>query len=540
MQKYVVTALSVPGAGNKMYKAGDLVNELAFSGGLAKKLEASGFIKKTGYGDLDASKFNPPAEHLAIVLDSAPQVFSSVVAALKDEVENKEEYRGRVYVVGYVILNFSDIKKQFPKSKIIVYQLEQLCSATSLFCGAHHRGKNTLEWLNGADEVLDYAIENIDFLRANGIPAEKIKYRPLGYSDKLLVEDYDALFYGYINERRYKLLLAVSKRFNLCVIGKSSVDTEGLDVIPPKYNADLWGYIKRSKVVLNIHYYEIQEQVRIAELLANGVQVLSEVSPINYYKGLLTEFNGEAELVTKLAELLKRKPRSKVAAFKKLVFPEPEEPKPIEDDRLTIYTSFTEGYDRPRSDVKFIPAEVGRYKNDAKNAGIVKHLYWKYGVETPFNMWVDGSIYPTEAPEVYLDMLGDNDIVLFRHPWRDCIYKEIDETLRLKFDLPEIAEPIAKRYRKEGYPERNGLGETGVLIRRDSKLVRRFFSELWKEIASGSHRDQLAFNYVLKKFPKLRVKYLPPSVRNNPAFKMIIHEKHVTNVDGKLIAKSVK
>ena len=154
-------------------------------------------------------------------------------------------------------------------------------------------------------------------------------------------------------------------------------------------------------------------------------------------------------------------------------------------------------------------------------------------------MWVDGSIYPTGTTEDYLELLGDNDLCLFRHPWRDCIYDEIEETLKLGFDLPEVALPMAERFKAEGYPANNGLGETGVLIRRDSPIVRKFFAEVWREIEKGSHRDQLCFNYVLKKFPKLRVKYMPPSVRNHPNYVMINHKKHVTNIDGKLTDKTL-
>tara|TARA_R110000803_G_scaffold185179_6_gene247548 strand:- start:425 stop:1630 length:1206 start_codon:yes stop_codon:yes gene_type:complete len=205
---------------------------------------------------------------------------------------------------------------------------------------------------------------------------------------------------------------------------------------------------------------------------------------------------------------------------------------------IQIFTSFTEGYDAPRNDIQFIKPK-SKHKNPAKDVGEVKWKFWEYGIDSEFSMWVDGSIYPLAAPEEYIKLLGDADIALFQHPWRDCIYDEIDETLKLGFDLPEIALPMKERFLKAGYPAHNGLGETGVMIRRNTPLVKQFCKALWKEIAANSHRDQLAFNYVLSKFKKLKVLYMPPSVRTHPMFKMINHQKHVHKVDGKLIARSI-
>ena len=755
MQKYKVTALNVAGLGNRAYFLGDTITAAQLGGEVkAGLLEKGGYVVKDGEIFIEArprvyvnnsKPQNITANHKAIVLDLAPTVFAPIAAGLKEEVEADEKYNGCVFVCGYVVTDFFSIKRQYPNSKIVVYQLEQLCDAGTMW-----NTPSTWQWLNEADEILEYSIENLEYLKRSGIDDRKITYRPIRFSKEFLVEDYDALFYGYINQRRADLLKLASESFDLCIIGtaRAGVNVDGLTITPPKFNADLWGYIKRSKVVLNIHFYKIQEQVRVAELLANGVTVLSESSPTNYYEGLLTEFTDGADMVKKLKAMVAKKPAYKVADFVNHTYPKPREFNPdglnvltldttskrfedfesktgknlstpygvyigiddrtperwrgcgvgvknllnrafetqdytifCEDDadfteadlqtlissveelnragiawdiivgtqagfygkvveqpiggrpiykvthfsscvlnaynksvmrefdnydekagtvytntydkflalaategrlrvyalspfisrclpakstmwadgesddgydkhfkasqqrldaaiidynKLQIYTSFTDGYDAPREDVRFIPADAGKYENPAKDAGVVKYLYWKYGVRSAFNMWVDGSIYPTGTTEDYLELLGDNDLCLFQHPWRDCIYDEIEETLKLGFDLPEVALPMLERFKAEGYPANNGLGETGVLIRRDSPLVRKFFAEVWREIEKGSHRDQLCFNYVLKKFPKLRVKYMPPSVRNHPKYVMINHKKHVHKVDGKL------
>ena len=61
----------------------------------------------------------------------------------------------------------------------------------------------------------------------------------------------------------------------------------------------LWNdYIFKSKIVINLHYYDscLQEQVRIFELLINNKVVISEKSLRNYFGNLVPEFtNGKPQ-----------------------------------------------------------------------------------------------------------------------------------------------------------------------------------------------------------------------------------------------------
>lgn len=192
---------------------------------------------------------------------------------------------------------------------------------------------------------------------------------------------------------------------------------------------------------------------------------------------------------------------------------------------VKIYTSFTKNYDAPREDISvFAPETI--YENQAKNAGRLKWLYWENGFDCDFNIWVDGNIYPLNPPADYLALLGDNDLALFKHPWRDCVYDEVAETVRLGFDTQEKGDSARQMYLDGAYPRKNGLAETGVLIRRDTQLMREFCEAVWREIELGSHRDQYYFNPVLHKTPALRVKYLPPSVREHPMFRYRGHQQH--------------
>ncbi len=84
-------------------------------------------------------------------------------------------------------------------------------------------------------------------------------------------KDIDVLFYGSANERRLKIL------GELVAHGVNVVHLFGV------YGSERDEFISRSKIVLNLHYYdaEIFEIVRISHLLNNRVFIVSEISPVS-------------------------------------------------------------------------------------------------------------------------------------------------------------------------------------------------------------------------------------------------------------------
>ncbi|BBZ40923.1 glycosyltransferase family 4 protein [Mycobacterium conspicuum] len=117
----------------------------------------------------------------------------------------------------------------------------------------------------------DYSQANVEYLAARGLP--RPTYVPIGYVPELTriapaQEDIDVLFYGALNGRRYAVLRELHER--------------GLRVkwLPGTYGASRDAWIARSKVVLNLHYFEakIFAIVRVSYLLANKRAVVSEHS----------------------------------------------------------------------------------------------------------------------------------------------------------------------------------------------------------------------------------------------------------------------
>jgi len=117
----------------------------------------------------------------------------------------------------------------------------------------------------------DYSQANIEYLAAQGLP--RPTHVPIGYVPELTriapaPEDIDILFYGAPYERRYAVLRDLHDR-GLRVKWLSGV-----------YGASRDAWIARSKIVLNIHYWEakIFEITRVSYLLANRRAVVSEHS----------------------------------------------------------------------------------------------------------------------------------------------------------------------------------------------------------------------------------------------------------------------
>jgi len=142
----------------------------------------------------------------------------------------------------------------------VIYQTEQVRDTLLI----------TPSYLNilRTHEVWDYSLKNIEALEKLGIQA---KHVPIGYMPCMSVisqaeKDIDILHYGARNPRRQKILGELWDS-NLKVVHTFNC-----------YGAERNALIARSKIVINIHYYDacIFEIFRVSHLMANEVCVVSE------------------------------------------------------------------------------------------------------------------------------------------------------------------------------------------------------------------------------------------------------------------------
>lgn len=183
-----------------------------------------------------------------------------------------------------------------PNDLLISYQLEQYVS--------NWFDRSYLSILKESRAVWDYSLKNIEYLLENGIDEKKISYVPVSIDIKCaelsntLERDIDILFYGDIrSDRRKNILQSISEKYNI-------------KIISDLYGSDLVEVLLKTKLVLNIHFYEnaLLETTRICEALSHGCDVLSETSSdMKYYPELLEsnkvtffQLNDLNDLISKL------------------------------------------------------------------------------------------------------------------------------------------------------------------------------------------------------------------------------------------------
>ena len=250
-------------------------------------------------------------------------VFTPVKKFIEEKFSKDRSLRNTVIVVGYNQgIKFREVKRKNKGKKIIVYQLEQLYNYSSLWYNpkseepvVQKRTVHIQEWLDGVDEIWDYDLDNVEFLKSLGF--KNIKHVPLEicnsvrYENKIDKPEYDIVFYGALNERRMEYLRYLDDKYKLLVVchqgNKKMKGYEFKNTVRHCFGQELFNHIFNAKMVINLHYYEVclQEQVRLFELLSNDVKVISEKSKINYLN--VEEFSDIEEMDLKISKLLEKK-----------------------------------------------------------------------------------------------------------------------------------------------------------------------------------------------------------------------------------------
>lgn len=163
----------------------------------------------------------------------------------------------------------------FPKH-YIAYQFEQ----------AHSRWftKDYIHRLNSAIEIWDYSEYNINYFKGQFgrphifVPVGRVEHNIDIFNQ---ARDIDVLFYGEHagSSRRTNFLNDMKELRPITVVDGFSVH---------KFGSDIVDILKRTKVVLNHHYYDNGnlEVVRVCEALSYGCKVVSEVSVDDTFQDL--------------------------------------------------------------------------------------------------------------------------------------------------------------------------------------------------------------------------------------------------------------
>jgi len=178
------------------------------------------------------------------------------------------------------------------------------------------------------------------------------------------------------------------------------------------------------------------------------------------------------------------------------------------------------------------------YEDGARNAKRYKlkpHVFLK---EYDISVWHDIEVKITkDINSVVTGMLTGNNLAILNHELcgrtvsgdlnvRKCVYEEAkfiqwlgdNNPKKIYKDNMDIIHTQVDRYRKEGYPENNGLARTTVMfMRHNEDDVKQQMDTWWEEMKYGSRRDQISFNYSAWK-NDFKFSYIQEDIDDNPYF----------------------
>lgn len=149
---------------------------------------------------------------------------------------------------------------------------------------------------------------------------------------------------------------------------------------------------------------------------------------------------------------------------------------------------------------KLIPFSNDMYYANRRNAKIYKILIDLFLPDFDFYFWTDPThtVVPNPA-KICEEYLIDSDIAVFKHLYRDCVYKESKFVSEVKYDYPDLLDSQMIYYKASGFSENYGLYELPAFIRKNTLRIKALNMMWWEQICKYSSRDQLSFPYVLWK-----------------------------------------
>ena len=157
------------------------------------------------------------------------------------------------------------------------------------------------------------------------------------------------------------------------------------------------------------------------------------------------------------------------------------------------------------------------------------HLFFKY---YDLSLYIDSTFIINGNINDFLQRIITKkiNIYVFEHPYRNCIYSEIKEVIKLKKEKKRIGLKIRNRYKNEKFPKKLGLSENCLIVRRhNEKDCINLMDKWWKEIYFYSYRDQLSFNYIKWK-TNINIKYISKRF----AFEYFYMTGHLKNFKSKI------
>jgi hypothetical protein len=189
---------------------------------------------------------------------------------------------------------------------------------------------------------------------------------------------------------------------------------------------------------------------------------------------------------------------------------------PLYDSAIRSAAKFVCLTDNPRLTSKFWQVvNVGKLEKPNRHSRTVKAMSHIY-TDTEWSLWIDCNFTLKVDP---IKLIGLGDFVNFRHSFRDNLFDEAKEIIRLNKARADTVWRQLKAYEQDGFdtkkPPLQGLSNNGVVLRRHTACVCQM-NEAWKRQHDlYTLRDQLCLDYVMWK-QRFTPQRFPGNFRDNP------------------------
>jgi len=185
----------------------------------------------------------------------------------------------------------------------------------------------------------------------------------------------------------------------------------------------------------------------------------------------------------------------------------------------------------------YIDEDDSKIEHMKRKTANVKMNHKKYiGDDYDIMLYIDANMIVNVDLDKFLEQkkfnIDETDFIINLHPDRKCIYKEGPVCIKFKKDTGKNINDHIELLKSEGYPENNGLYETGfIILNNRSHMTKKLFERWYKEYnEKPSLREQMSFNYVMwlieneenKKFNVIEI----PQRHTYERSKWIIRKRH--------------
>lgn len=134
--------------------------------------------------------------------------------------------------------------------------------------------------------------------------------------------------------------------------------------------------------------------------------------------------------------------------------------------------------------------DVSGFKNNQLAARYFKIKEWSQWSKS---MWIDASFVIDTDLNIWWEKHFKKGFSVPKHPLRNDVYHEGLDCIISKRGNREQIEKQLEDYRKFKVPEKNGVIQSGILMRENAPRVIELCKAWWKEVETYSARDQIAF-----------------------------------------------